>query len=145
VHIDTRDADIARIAGVTEEEIACCVTLGRAAASTEGNGAEVADWARRNNVTRIVVVTSEYHMDRAMLELRHAMPEADFMPYAVASMKVAPRDWYKDGPTARRLLEEWAKFRLAGLRLGPEDRQTVSTRRNGAQVGGDQQRSGRSG
>ncbi len=120
VHVDTRSADIARIAGVTEAEIQCCVTLGRAAATTEGNGAEVAEWARRHKVTRIVVVTSEYHMDRAMLELRHAMPEADFVPYAVTSMKVAPRDWYKDGSTARRLFEEWAKYRLASLRMAPD-------------------------
>ena len=119
VHVDTRAADIARIAGVTEAEIQCCVTLGRAAATTEGNGAEVAEWARRHKVTRIVVVTSEYHMDRAMLELRHAMPEADFVPYAVTSMKVAPRDWYKDGSSARRLFEEWAKYRLASLRMAP--------------------------
>jgi uncharacterized SAM-binding protein YcdF (DUF218 family) len=125
VHIDTRPADIARIAGVKETEIQCCVTLGRAAASTEGNGAEVAEWARRHKVTRIVVVTSEYHMDRAMLELRHAMPEAEFIPYAVPSMKVAPRDWYKDGAAARRLIEEWAKYRVASLRTSPAPAPTV--------------------
>jgi uncharacterized SAM-binding protein YcdF (DUF218 family) len=149
VHVDTRATDIARIAGVTEAEIQCCVTLGRAAATTEGNGAEVAEWARRHKVTRIVVVTSEYHMDRAMLELRHAMPEAEFVPYAVTSMKVAPRNWYKDGPTARRLIEEWAKYRLAGLRLGHENGQAVSARSGGPQVGGGQpshpQRGGRAG
>ncbi|MBI1360869.1 MAG: YdcF family protein [Alphaproteobacteria bacterium] len=118
VHVDTTPADIARIAGVTESEILCCVTLGRAAATTEGNGLEVADWARRHKLKDIVVVTSEYHMDRAMLELRHAMPEATFVPYAVSSTKVAPRKWYSDGATARRLFEEWAKYRVASLRLG---------------------------
>ncbi|MEP7210951.1 MAG: hypothetical protein ABI740_08960, partial [Alphaproteobacteria bacterium] len=53
---------------------------------------------------------------------------ADFLPYAVTSMKVAPRDWYKDGSTARRLLEEWAKYRIASLRMAPAANQTVSTR-----------------
>ncbi len=118
VHVDTTPADIARIAGVTEAEILCCVTLGRAAATTEGNGVEVAEWARRHKLTHIVVVTSEYHMDRAMLELRHAMPEANFVPYAVSSTKVAPRKWYSNGATARRLFEEWLKFRVVSLRLG---------------------------
>lgn len=136
VHVDTRPADIARIVGVGEGDILCCVTLGRAAATTVGNGAEVADWARRRKVTRIVVVTSEYHMDRALLELRHAMPEADFMPYAVASTRVAPRDWYKDGATARRLLEEWAKYRIARLRLGSAVDTTASARSGDAPVGG---------
>jgi uncharacterized SAM-binding protein YcdF (DUF218 family) len=145
VHVDTRAADIARIAGVTEAEIQCCVTLGRAAASTEGNGAEVAEWARRHKLKHIVVVTSEYHMDRAMLELRHAMPEADFLPYAVTSTKVAPRNWYKDGPTARRLLEEWAKYRLALLRTAPGGGQTASARNNGDATGNQATRNGHAG
>ena len=136
VHVDTRAADIARIAGVTEAEIQCCVTLGRAAATTEGNGAEVAEWARRHKVTRIVVVTSEYHMDRAMLELRHAMPEADFVAYAVTSLKVAPRDWYKDGPSAWRLFEEWAKYRLARLRMAPDATQADPVQARGPAADG---------
>jgi uncharacterized SAM-binding protein YcdF (DUF218 family) len=119
VHIDTREADIAAIAGVDITEVQCCVTLGRAAATTEGNGAEVAEWARRHGVTRIVVVTSEYHMDRALLELRRAMPEGHFIPHAVTTTKVRPGDWYRDPATARRLIEEWAKYRVATLRPGP--------------------------
>lgn len=118
VHVDTSTADIAQIASVRETEIQCCVTLGRAAATTEGNGAEVAEWARRHRLNRIVVVTSEYHMDRALLELRRAMPEGEFLPYAVASTKGRPRDWYRNPDTARRLLEEWAKYRVASLRAG---------------------------
>jgi len=118
VHIDTSEADIAEIADVDITEIQCCVTLGRAAATTEGNGAEVGEWARRHNVTRIVVVTSEYHMDRALLELRRAMPEGHFIPHAVTTTKVRPSDWYRDPATARRLIEEWAKYRIATLRPG---------------------------
>ena len=116
VHIDTRPEDIAEIANVDVAKIACCVTLGKAAASTEGNGAEVAEWARRRNVVNIIVVTSEYHMDRALLELRRAMPEGRFIPHAVTTTKVRPRDWFRDPATARRLIEEWAKYRIASWR-----------------------------
>lgn len=116
VHVDTRPEDIAEIAGVEVAEIACCVTLGKAAATTEGNGSEVAEWARRRNVSHIIVVTSEYHMDRALLELRRAMPEGHFIPHAVTTTKVRPRDWFRDPDTARRLVEEWAKYRIAVLR-----------------------------
>lgn len=118
VHIDTTTADIARITKVKETEIQCCVTLGRAAATTEGNGAEVAEWARRHRLKHIIVVTSEYHMDRALLELRRAMPEGDFLPYAVASGDGRPGDWYRNPNTARRLIEEWAKFRVASILKG---------------------------
>jgi uncharacterized SAM-binding protein YcdF (DUF218 family) len=121
VGIDTTPADIARITSVPIDRIECCVTLGRQAATTEGNGAEVADWARRNQVSRLIVVTSEYHMDRALLELQRAMPEGAFIPHAVMTTKVRPGDWYKDAPTAKLLIEEWLKFRLAGLRSSTLD------------------------
>lgn len=116
VHIDARDVDIAKIAGVDVAEIQCCVTLGKAAATTEGNGAEVAEWAHRHRVKRIIVVTSEYHMDRALLELKRAMPDAKFIPHAVMTTKVRPRDWYRDPGTAKLLIEEWAKYRIATVR-----------------------------
>jgi uncharacterized SAM-binding protein YcdF (DUF218 family) len=116
VNVDTNSVDIARITGVDLAQIECCVTLGKAAATTEGNGMEVADWSRRTKVKRVIVVTSEYHMDRALLELQRAMPEGTFIPHAVMTTKVRPADWYKDAPTAKLLLDEWIKFRLAGLR-----------------------------
>jgi uncharacterized SAM-binding protein YcdF (DUF218 family) len=119
VHIDTTAADIAQIAGVDEGRITCCVTLGRAAATTKGNGAEVADWARRQRVTSIIVVTSEYHMDRALMELRRAMPEGEFTPHAVATLSSRPRDWWRSPSLAQRLVGEWLKFRVASLQAGP--------------------------
>jgi len=123
VNVDATPADIARVAKVDVGQIDCCVTLGKAAASTEGNGDEVADWARRNKVERIIVVTSEYHMERALFELKRAMPEGHFFPHAVMTTKVRPSDWYRDTSTAKTLIEEWIKYRLAGLRtaaLTPE-------------------------
>lgn len=123
VNVDATPADIARVAKVDVDKIDCCVTLGKAAASTEGNGDEVADWARRNKVDHIIVVTSEYHMERALFELKRAMPEGHFIPHAVMTTKVRPADWYRDTSTARTLIEEWIKYRLAGLRtaaLTPE-------------------------
>jgi len=126
VHIDTRPADIARIAGVAESTIKNDVTLGYAAADTWGNGEEVADWARAHNKKRIVVVTSDYHMDRAMLELHRAMPEGDFVPFAVAGSKTPPRDWWRDFSLARRLAEEWVKFRASALMAGEPRTQHAS-------------------
>ncbi len=116
VNVDTSEADIARISNVDIDKIRCCVMLGRAAATTEGNGEEVAGWAKRNGYSRIVVVTSEYHMERALFELQTSMPEGQFIPNAVMTTKVRPAEWYTDVATARLLVEEWLKFRLAALR-----------------------------
>lgn len=116
VHIDTTEADIATITGVDETEIACCVTLGRAAATTRGNGDEIANWARRFNFAKLIVVTSEYHMDRSLLELQHAMPEGEFLPHAVTSLKVPAGKWLTNPATAKRLFGEWFKYHLARFR-----------------------------
>jgi len=132
VHVDTSAADIAQISGVDVGDIECCVTLGRAAATTEGNGAEVSDWARKNNVTRIILVTSEFHMDRALVELRRAMPEGQFIPHAVATADVRPRDWYRDPATARRLIEEWLKFRVASFRAAQKASPPAAGAKGGA-------------
>jgi len=122
VHPDATSADIARISGVAVSEIDCCATLGRAAVTTEGNGAEAAFWARSRGFQRLVVVTSEYHMDRALTELRRAMPEAEFIPHAVASGRTPARDWLFVPEMRKRMFEEWLKFRAAQLRALGEAR-----------------------
>jgi hypothetical protein len=44
------------------------------------------------------------------------MPEGQFIPNAVMTTKVRPAEWYTDVSTAKVLVEEWLKFRLAALR-----------------------------
>src|SRR3954467_13420128 len=48
----------------------CCVDLGFNALDTVGNARETADWARAMQFKSLIVVTTDYHMPRAMLELR---------------------------------------------------------------------------
>jgi len=51
------------------------VTLGRGARSTRGNARETAEWVAANGMRSLIVVTSGYHMVRALLELRRALPD----------------------------------------------------------------------
>ncbi len=50
------------------------VTLGRGARSTRGNARETAEWAAAHGMHSLIVVTSGYHMGRAMLELHRTLP-----------------------------------------------------------------------
>lgn len=59
------------------------VTLGRAATSTLGNALETASWARGHGMHSLAVVTSGYHMPRALLEIGRALPEAALYPVPV--------------------------------------------------------------
>lgn len=108
--------DIAAAAGASEALFACCVDVGLEAADTVGNAAETARWAASRGYDSLIVVTSDYHMPRALLELQAAMPDTDLTAYAVP----APAPW-SSASEARRWLTEYFKYaavfgreRLAG-------------------------------
>jgi uncharacterized SAM-binding protein YcdF (DUF218 family) len=109
-------SDIASAAGASEALFACCVDVGPTAADTEGNAIETAQWAAARGYDRLIVVTSDYHMPRALLELQAAMPDTRLVAHAVP----APAPW-RNPDEARRWLTEYVKYaavygreRLAG-------------------------------
>ena len=50
----------------------CCVDLGFEAEDTVGNARETAEWVKARGYDDLIVVTADYHMPRALLELRSA-------------------------------------------------------------------------
>lgn len=123
-------AEIAAAAGVDPAAFAGRVAVGHAAASTRGNAAEAAAWARAENIHSIQVVTAGYHMPRAMLELRRAMAATELVPHPVASMLLrAPGALWR--PAAWTLLiGEYGRYLAAQVGLsglfasGREPRET---------------------
>ncbi len=59
---------------VPERQMDCCVTLGFAAVDTRSNAAETAQWVRDNRIASLRLVTSDWHMRRAVGELLRALP-----------------------------------------------------------------------
>jgi hypothetical protein len=55
--------------------MSCCVTLGFAALDTRGNARETSEWVAAGKVRSLRLVTSDWHMRRAALELENALPE----------------------------------------------------------------------
>jgi uncharacterized SAM-binding protein YcdF (DUF218 family) len=53
----------------------CCITLGYRAYDTRSNAVEAANWLRTNRARSVRVVTTDWHMRRAMLELGRELPE----------------------------------------------------------------------
>ena len=107
-------ADIARRAGFSSRAVAPAVTLGHAATSTVGNAAETAAWVHAHGIRSLIVVTSGYHMERALTEIGRALPEVRLYPVAVLSPAV--RDALGAG-TLRLLVAEYTKFLAADLGL----------------------------
>lgn len=61
----------------------CCITLGYDSTTTIQNAQETRDWIEKEDYSSIRVVTGNYHMPRAMLELEHALPGIDIYEHPV--------------------------------------------------------------
>lgn len=59
---------------VKPDLMACCITLGYEATDTVGNAREVAQWVARERIGSLRLVTSDWHMRRAALEVARAAP-----------------------------------------------------------------------
>jgi uncharacterized SAM-binding protein YcdF (DUF218 family) len=55
--------------------MACCVTLGYQAYDTHSNAMEAAQWISEHHARSVRLVTADWHMRRAMLELGREMPQ----------------------------------------------------------------------
>src|SRR3569623_1102542 len=104
----------------------CCVDLGFNAVDTVGNARETAEWAKAMRFRSLTIVTSDYHMPRAMLELRAVLrpPAVSLQSYAVPTQMLKPRDWWRSPRAARLMVVEYCKYlailgREAVLGLGP--------------------------
>ena len=88
----------------------CCVDLGFEAEDTSGNAQEIAAWARSKHYDSLIVVTSDYHMPRALLEIRGMAPEVKLTPYAVSTPSLDNSRWWRAAVTARRMTLEYMKY-----------------------------------
>jgi len=129
VHPTNDASDISRSLPDSQSWMGCCVDLDRSAVNTRSNAAETRRWAHERGFKSLIVVTSNYHMPRATVELSHAMPDIVLIPFAVVGDKWRDEPWWTNGATLRLLLSEYVKYvaaevrvRLAdlGLELTPE-------------------------
>ncbi|MBU6266816.1 MAG: YdcF family protein [Sphingomonadales bacterium] len=54
--------------------MACCVTLGYEAVDTRSNARETAEWVAAHHIRSLRVVSSDWHLRRALRELRLTLP-----------------------------------------------------------------------
>lgn len=72
---EVREADFQAEYKVAPPLLKCCVTLGRDAYDTQSNAVEAADWVRSHKAKSVRLVTSDWHMRRAALDLEREMPD----------------------------------------------------------------------
>lgn len=121
VHGDVRASDLHALAVLheTAEEKdfpRCCVEFGTEAQDTKGNALEIAAWARTKGAKSLIMVTSNYHMQRAFLELRTALPEIPVRQHAVIARTVMLGRLWRWPSSLILLAGEYHKFLWAGVR-----------------------------
>src|ERR1700744_2010676 len=122
VHPTNDAADISR--SLPENQMAlmtCCVDLDHSAVNTRSNAAGTRRWVHERGFKSLIVVTSNYHMPRAIVELSHAMPDIRLIPFVVVGDKWRDEPWWTSGAVFRLLLSEYVKYVAAGMRVDLAD------------------------
>jgi len=117
VYTGTTTNDIARQMVDYNRMLTCCVDLDYSAVNTLGNAVGTRQWTLKNGFHSLIVVTSAYHMPRALAELSHQLPEVALIPYPVVSDRLRVEPWWSNGATTKVVLSEYFKYLAAKLRM----------------------------
>ena len=117
VYTGTTSSDIARQVVDYNRLLTCCVDLDYSAINTLGNAVGTRQWTLKNGFHSLIVVTSAYHMPRALAELSHQLPGVALIPYPVVSDRLRVEPWWSNGTTTKVVLSEYVKYLAAKLRM----------------------------
>jgi uncharacterized SAM-binding protein YcdF (DUF218 family) len=113
----TNSNEISRLNPEFERWVRCCVDIDRSL-NTLGNAIETRHWAESRGFRSLIVVTSNYHMPRALAEIAHQLPGVALVPFPVVTDRQRADPWWTGGATARLMLSEYVKYIFARLRMG---------------------------
>jgi len=108
---------ISRLNPEFEKWVRCCVDFDWSV-NTLGNAIEIRRWAEHRGFHSLIVVTSNYHMPRALAEIAHQLPDVALLPFPVITERQRAEPWWASRTTARLMLTEYMKLIFARLRMG---------------------------
>ena len=97
--------------------IQCCIDLDGVSKNTLTNASETFKWAYKNDIKEFILITSNYHMPRAILEFKNVMPNLKIYTYAITPKKHDIKNWLSSYQTFSLVFTEYCKFIIAGLRI----------------------------
>jgi uncharacterized SAM-binding protein YcdF (DUF218 family) len=132
----TGTAELARLVPERQHWFFCCVDLDYSAVNTIGNAVETRRWALDRGFRSLVVVTSSYHMPRALLEIGHRLPGVTLMPFPVVTEQRRAEPWWSHAAGAKLLASEYLKYivALARIRFDQPDVPTATAFRSRAKI-----------
>ena len=99
-HADT----LARLVPRYEALFACCIDIDHSAINTIGNAIETRRWARDHGFHSLMVVTSGYHMPRALAEIAHQLPDVTLVPFPVITEHQRAEPWWANAVSSARMV-----------------------------------------
>jgi uncharacterized SAM-binding protein YcdF (DUF218 family) len=112
----TNAAEMTRLHPEFDAIVRCCVDFDRSL-NTLGNAIETRKWAERRKIRSLIVVTSAYHMPRAMAEIAHQLPGVTLVAYPVFSEKLRSEPWWSNAALARLIVSEYLKLVFTQVRM----------------------------
>jgi uncharacterized SAM-binding protein YcdF (DUF218 family) len=112
----TTSGEILRLNPEFASMLSCCVDFDRSL-NTVGNAVETRNWAESRGFRSLIVVTSSYHMPRAMAEISNQLPDIALLPFPVIGDKLKAEPWWNHGATLRLMLSEYLKYVAARVRI----------------------------
>ncbi len=117
VNPGTTTADIARQTAEYRRYLTCCTDLDYSALNTLGNAVQTRRWTLDRGFHSLIIVTSAYHMPRALAEVAHQLPDVTLIPFPVVSDRLRVEPWWSNGDTTRLVLSEYFKYLFAKVRM----------------------------
>ena len=119
VHPETTRSAIERAThGEHADLFACCIDIDRVALDTVGNAEQARIWADRHGMRSLILVTSDYHLPRSMMEFRRKLGEIEIFPLPVRSDAGNQPAQLAEPGVFRVVIPEFMKYFVAVLRFG---------------------------
>lgn len=93
-----------------KHDLDCCVALGFKAVNTIQNVKETKEWLEEQDYKSIYLVTSNYHMPRALLEFNKRISGIDIHPYPIIPNKVDMNKWWEKETNFIIIAKEYTKY-----------------------------------
>ena len=93
------------------------VDLGYKAQTTLGNAIETYLWIKEYDIQDIILVTDNWHMQRALLLFNSTMPNIEISPYSIESMNFTMEDFFQFDKKTFFIYKEHLKYIVSHIQV----------------------------